>query len=78
MESVPFRFNNDAKLRRQMETRGWTEAMIVEALATAPLKTEGKHGAALRYVHPTTGQSLVVDEKTGEIFHLGKRGYRYD
>jgi hypothetical protein len=38
----------------------------------------GKAGPALRYVHPVTGKSVVVDAATGEIFHVGGEGFRYD
>jgi len=61
-----------------MAARGWTEEQIVEALSTAPVTASGKNGSALRYVHPTTGKSVVVDQATGEIFHVGGEGFLYD
>ena len=74
----PLRFSNEPKLREQMRRRGWTEAELREALATTPLPARGKVNPALRYVHPVTGKSVVVDAVTGEIFHVGKQGFRYD
>lgn len=72
------RFANEAKLRNQMLARGWTDQQIVEAFATKPILTSGKLGPALRYVHPGHGKSVVVDARTGKIFHVGQEGYRYD
>lgn len=40
----PLRFSNEAKLRKQMRKRRWTEREIREALATTPLPAGGKHG----------------------------------
>jgi hypothetical protein len=73
----PLRFSNEKKLRKQMQTRGWTEVQIHEALATAPLPATGKRGPALRYQHPISGKSVVVDAATGEIFHIGREGFLY-
>lgn len=72
------RFSNELKLRQQMRKRGWTEDMIREALSTTGIPAVGKQGPATRYVHPVTGQSVVVDDASGVIFHVGKRGFRYD
>jgi hypothetical protein len=73
----PLKFANEKKLRKQMQTRHWTEDEIREALATTPLAATGKRGPALRYLHPANGKSVVVDAATGEIFHLGKEGFLY-
>lgn len=32
---------------------------------------------ATRYVHPITGQSVVIDEVTREIIHVGGPGFKY-
>ena len=73
----PLRFANEKKVRKQMQARGWTDEQLREALATTPVPAIGKDGAALRYIHPTTGKSAVVDASTGEIFHVGGEGFRY-
>jgi hypothetical protein len=61
-----------------MAARGWTDEQIEEALRTTPIPAKGKLGPASRYVHPTTGKSVVVDDATGEIFHVGGEGFKYD
>ncbi len=77
-EDEPLRFSNESKLRKQMRRRGWTEQQIREALATSPLPVLGKLGPALRYIHPLTGKSVIVDAPSGEVFHLGGDRYKYD
>ena len=71
------RYANEAKLRLQMAKRGWTEAQIVEALQMPGIPTRGKKGPATRYVHPSTGRSVVIDDATGEVFHVGGDGFEY-
>ncbi len=73
----PLRFNNEAKIRKQMARRGWTDQQIREAMLTPGIAAVGKNGPATRYVHPVTGKSVVVDNATGEIFHVGGEGYIY-
>lgn len=61
-----------------MARRGWTEDQIVEALQTKGIRTRGKPGPATRYAHPRTGRSVVVDNATGEVFHVGGDGFEYE
>jgi hypothetical protein len=61
----------------QMAKRGWTDEQIEEALQTRGIPARGKRGPATRYVHPTTGRSVVVDDATGEVFHVGGDGFEY-
>lgn len=75
---MPIRFANEDKLRAQMARRGWTEEQIAEALRTPGMRTHGKRGPATRYVHPETGRSVVVDDASGEVFHVGGDGFVYD
>jgi DNA transposition AAA+ family ATPase len=77
-EAEPLKFNNEPKIRQQMMRRGWTDDRIREAMQTVGIPTVGKNGAATRYVHPSTGKSVVVDNATGEVFHVGGEGFRYD
>jgi hypothetical protein len=58
--------------------RGWTDQSILEALRTAGIATMGKNGPATRYTHPVTGKSVVVDNATGEVFHVGGEGFVYE
>jgi RHS repeat-associated protein len=72
--------NLSSKITRQMASRGWTTDMIMEAFErghqfiATNLRTGGE---ATRYVHPVTGQSVVIDNLTGEIIHVGGPGFRY-
>ena len=68
------------KLRRQMAQRGWTDDQIAEArlhgarVATANRETDRP---ATRYIHPVTGRSVVIDDGSGEIIHVGGDGFIY-
>jgi hypothetical protein len=69
-----------AKVARQMEARGWTRDAIDQAInegqqVRAVNKANGN--PATRYVNPMTGQSVVVDDVTGEVIHVGGPGFRY-
>ncbi|MCX7806742.1 MAG: hypothetical protein N3A38_16380, partial [Planctomycetota bacterium] len=68
------------KISKQMEARGWTAEMIVEAVAFGeqiPAVNKATGNAAIRYVHPKTGQSVVVDKVTNEVIHVGGPGFKY-
>ncbi len=70
-----------AKFQRQMKERGWTNDQIDEAVATgqrlpAPNKVNPANSAS-RYVHPKTGRSVVIDENTREVLHVGGDGFVY-
>ena len=63
-----------------MGKRGWTPEQIEEAIqngqqVSAQNKANGN--PATRYINPTTGQSVVVDDVTGEIIHVGGPGFQY-
>jgi RHS repeat-associated protein len=69
-----------AKIARQMESRGWTEEEIQEAIKSgeqvqAVNKATGN--PATRYINPKTGQSVVLDNTTKEVIHVGGPGFRY-
>lgn len=69
-----------ARLQRQMAQRGWTATQIEEARAsgtgykTVNLETGG---SATRYVHPVTGRSVIIDDETGGVLHVGGDGLGY-
>jgi hypothetical protein len=74
--------NISAKIERQMQTRGWTTGLINEAVTSgnkfpAVNKLGGADTPATRYVSPTTGQSVVIDNATGEIIQVGGPGFKY-
>ncbi len=63
-----------------MGPRGWTEDAIQEAMSSgkqvnALNKADGN--PATQYIHPKTGQSVVVDDVTGEVIHVGGPGFKY-
>ncbi len=69
-----------AKLLRQMAHRGWTKAQINEAQALGdrrPAWNLETGGPATRYIHPTTGRSVVIDDASGEVIHVGGDGFVY-
>lgn len=68
------------KLWRQMAGRGWTEAQIREAITMGQrIVTVNREtgGSATRYVHPVTGRSVVIDDASGEVIHVGGDGFIY-
>lgn len=68
------------KIIRQAAARGWTEPLIDEAiLSSFAVQTVNKAtgNPATRYVHPSTKQSVVVDDLTGEVIHVGGADFLY-
>ena len=74
-------FKSEAKWASQMAQRGWTEKQITEAItkgkAFDAVNMVNKANGATRFVHPTTGQSVVIDNVTREILHIGGPGFLY-
>ncbi|HKT81619.1 MAG TPA: RHS repeat-associated core domain-containing protein [Vicinamibacterales bacterium] len=69
------------KIQRDLGKRGWTRESIEEAIdrgrsVDAPNKPNPGNGAT-RYIHPETGKSVVVDNTTGEVIHIGGPGFGY-
>ncbi len=64
------------------ENGGWSYKQIAEAVQNgSKFKAVNKvnpGNTATRYVHPQTGQSVVVDDVTKEIIHVGGKGFKYD
>lgn len=64
-----------------MKKRGWTPEQISEALQEGknfPAENVVNQGnTATRYVHPTTGRSVVIDDVTMEVLHVGGDGFKY-
>lgn len=63
-----------------MGPRGWTQTQIDEAIRgghQVPAINRATGNPATRYVHPTTGQSVVVDRITGKVIHVGAPGFKY-
>jgi hypothetical protein len=74
-------FKSAAKWESQMAKRGWAPEQITEALQQgerfAAENLVNKGNAATRYVHPGTGRSVVVDDVTKELIHVGGDGFKY-
>ncbi|MEW5978410.1 MAG: RHS repeat-associated core domain-containing protein [Acidobacteriota bacterium] len=70
------------KILRQMQTRGWTRVEIQEAFEKgqqfpAVNRLRGANTPATRYVHPSTGKSVVIDNASGEVIQVGAPGFRF-
>lgn len=68
------------KILRQMGPRGWTFRAIDEAVETGQTvrainKSSGN--PATRFIHPETGQSVIIDDATGEVIQVGGPGFRF-
>ena len=72
---------SETKWTNQLAKRGWTPEQITEAITKGKsFKAENmvnKANLATRYVHPTTGQSVVIDNITKELLHIGGVGFKY-
>ncbi|MBX3329142.1 MAG: hypothetical protein KF722_01980 [Nitrospira sp.] len=68
------------KIAKQMGPRGWTPKAIKEAVKSGrqvPAINKATGNPATRYVNPTTGQSVVIDNVTREVIHVGGPGFKY-
>ena len=69
------------KWERQLAKRGWTPDQITEALQKGKqFRAENlvnRGNSATRYVHPETGRSVVIDDVTREVLHVGGDGFKY-
>ena len=80
---APIKYQSPAigpKIQSQIGPRGWTPQLIDEAVQGGrqiPAINRATGNPAIRYVHPITGQSVVVDRVTGEVIHVGGPGFLY-
>jgi RHS repeat-associated protein len=69
------------KWANQMLQRGWTPQQIEDAIQNGqrfPAQNNiNPANGATRYVSPQTGQSVVIDNVTGEVIHVGGPGFQY-
>jgi RHS repeat-associated protein len=74
-------FKSEAKWASQFSKRGWTSEQVTEAITKGnsfeAVNMVNKTNGATRYVHPTTGKSVVVDNVTKELLHVGGVGFKY-
>ncbi len=72
---------NEQKWLNQMRQRGWTKEEITEAIKngesfSAANNVNAANGVT-RFVHPSSGKSVVIDNVTKELLHIGKAGFLY-
>lgn len=74
-------FKGAQRWASQMAKRGWTEKQITEAIESGQqfpaVNNVNPANTATRYVHPSTGRSVVVDDVTKEVLHIGGDGFKY-
>jgi len=74
-------FKSATKWESQLASRGWTQRQITEAIQSGEKFSAenlvNKGNAATRYVSPQTGQSVVIDNVTNEVLHVGGPGFKY-
>ena len=73
--------HSELQWQNKMRQRGWTPEQIAEAIVggeqfPATNLVDPSNGAT-RHVHPTTGRSVVIDDVTREVIHIGGAGYVY-
>lgn len=63
-----------------MRARGWTSADIDVARESGqrlPAVNRETGAAATRYIHPETGRSVVIENVSGEVIHVGGDDFIY-
>ena len=82
--AIAWRFgahHSETKWANQLIKRGWTNQQVDEAIQSGKAfnanNVVNKANSATRYVHPTTGRSVVIDDVTHEILHIGGDGFGY-
>ena len=75
------KFKSPLRWANQLAKRGWSAQQITEAIEGGEqfpaVNNVNAGNPATRYVHPTTGCSVVVDNVTGEVLHVGGSGFKY-
>ena len=78
--STPSGFTYGRKIQRQMSRRGFTPDQIDEAVAAGDRVSavnRATGGPATRYINPSTGQSVIIDDTTHEVIHVGGPGFEF-
>ena len=76
---TPAGYKLPPKIQRGMEKRGWTVEQIDKAVKLGnriDAKNKENGGRATRYVNPDTGKSVVIDNTTNEVIHVGEERFR--
>ena len=71
----------DRHIRLSMIKRGWLSSEILEAYTQGDffeaVDLTGSNTAATRFVHPESGKSVVINNATGKIIHVGGKDFQY-
>jgi hypothetical protein len=74
-------FKSKSKWASQFAKRGWTPEKVTEAIKNGKsfnaINMVNKGNGATRYVHPVTGQSVVIDNVTNELLQVGGKGFKW-
>jgi hypothetical protein len=61
--------------------RGWTPSQVDNAIRSGnkfPAASNlNPNNGATRFVNSQTGRSVVIDNKTGQLIHVGGDGFKY-
>ena len=72
---------NAQKWTNQMKQRSWSKEEITEAVKKGErfpaTNSINPSNGATRFVHPGNGKSVVIDNVTQELLHVGKEGFLY-
>lgn len=74
------RYPLSPKVQGQLGSRGWTTEAIDEAVQSGQQVraiNKATRNPATRHIHPKTGQSVVIDDVTGQVIHVGGPGFKY-
>ena len=67
--------------QNKFSRRGWTDKQVTEAILSGQsfpaVNNVNPGNTATRFVHPETGRSLVMDDVTQEVIHVGGDGFVY-
>ena len=80
LNTTPSGFQYNDKIKGQMAARGWTPEQIDEAVKSGNrIDAVNKQGGnpATRYVSPSTGRSVVIDNLTGEVIQVGRDDFKF-
>jgi hypothetical protein len=72
--------NLSPKIEGDLLKRGWTPQEIQEAYDNGeqvPAVNKANGEAATRYINPTTGKSVVIENGSGQVIHVGGEGFKY-
>lgn len=72
----------DTHALKSMAKRDWTPEQIIEAFKEGKAfkavdRTTEPWSPATRYEHPTAGKSVVINNETGKVIHLGGENFDY-